>query len=284
MPGKGKRKDNSGKMDRVNPLLKIRIPVTDHPKPQHDMPMHDTSDTSDTSNTSDISDTSAMTAAALLFAREIIKHTESNHCSTPLSASRAIWCLRELLTYIRGDVARIFRDEVFEKNTKWFANKLNNGSTTWVNSSRPIWPRRTESSTQTTPPPQSSLTIPPIASPTPKPKLLTNSISTNTDSPPTRTYAEVATTISSPKKTILSRTLQLKAIILHMAPMKYKPSLMCCWIKENNEGARILGIRWLLQEGRRVGKLASSLIIYLAEGIDTRHGLCMGRRIFHTSE
>ncbi|RPB21700.1 hypothetical protein L211DRAFT_414662 [Terfezia boudieri ATCC MYA-4762] len=37
-PGKGKRKDNPGKMDRVNPPLKTRIPVTDHPEPQHSTP------------------------------------------------------------------------------------------------------------------------------------------------------------------------------------------------------------------------------------------------------
>ncbi|RPB20007.1 hypothetical protein L211DRAFT_578174 [Terfezia boudieri ATCC MYA-4762] len=341
MPGKGKRKDNPGKMDRVNPPLKTRIPVTDHPEPQHDTPM----------DTSDTSDTSAVTAAALLFAREIIEHTESTGpytCSTPPSASRAIWCLRELLTYIGGNVESIFGDEVFERNAQWFTNQLNNGGAAWVNNSTPRGPRRTESSTQTTPPPQSPLvpptkstpvthtssqttpptppsspaqvdsstqTIPPIVSPTPKPKPPTNSVSTNTDPPPTRTYAEAATTTTSPKKTTPSpdppkpRTPQPKgkgkaittqtratapprdsplnqprAIVFHAAPMKYKPGLMRRWIEEDNEGARILGIRWLLQEGRRVGKLASSLVIYLAEGIDTRRGLRMGRRVFRTSE
>ncbi|RPB21247.1 hypothetical protein L211DRAFT_840851 [Terfezia boudieri ATCC MYA-4762] len=243
MPGKGKRKDNPGKMDRVNPPLKTRIPVTDHPKPQQ--------------------------------------------CTTPPpSAKRAIWCLRELLTYIKGDVERIFDDKVFVGAP--------HGSI--------APPTTTESSTQTTPPPQS----PP---PTPKPKPLTNSVSTNTDLPPTRTYAEAATTTTSPKKTTPSRAPQPKgkgkaittptratppprnsplnqarAIVLHAAPMKYKPGLMRRWIEEDNEGARILGIRWLLQEGRRVGKLASSLVIYLAEGIDTTRGLHMGRRVFRTSE
>ncbi|RPB19970.1 hypothetical protein L211DRAFT_895545 [Terfezia boudieri ATCC MYA-4762] len=33
MPGKGKRKDNPGKLDRVNPPLKTRLPVTGHPQP-----------------------------------------------------------------------------------------------------------------------------------------------------------------------------------------------------------------------------------------------------------
>ncbi|RPB19998.1 hypothetical protein L211DRAFT_852707 [Terfezia boudieri ATCC MYA-4762] len=33
MPIKGKRKDNPGKEDRVNPPHKTRLPVTDHPQP-----------------------------------------------------------------------------------------------------------------------------------------------------------------------------------------------------------------------------------------------------------
>ncbi|KAF8454889.1 hypothetical protein BGX38DRAFT_228797 [Terfezia claveryi] len=39
-----------------------------------------------------------------------------------------------------------------------------------------------------------------------------------------------------------------------------------------------------IQEERRVEKLASSLVVYMAEGIDIARGLRMGRRIFHTTE
>ena len=45
----------------------------------------------------------------------------------------------------------------------------------------------------------------------------------------------------------------------------------------------ILGIRWLLQEGRRVGKAASSLVVYLKEGINTSKGIRMGRKVFRTT-
>ncbi|KAF8420016.1 hypothetical protein BGX38DRAFT_619968 [Terfezia claveryi] len=149
-------------------------------------------------------------------------------------------------------------------------------------------------------------------------------VSTNTDTPPVRTYAEAATSTTSlpsgagkgkgkeerktqtpppthykpsaPRKiTTRDRVPQhagfittpppnrSRAIVFHAAPMKYKPGLMRRWIEEDNEGARIVGIRWLLQEGRRVGKLASSLVIYLAAEIDTTHGLRMGKRVFRTT-
>ncbi|RPB18387.1 hypothetical protein L211DRAFT_843674, partial [Terfezia boudieri ATCC MYA-4762] len=61
-----------------------------------------------------------------------------------------------------------------------------------------------------------------------------------------------------------------QAVVLHAAPTKYKPSLMRKWIEEDNKNAQIKGIRWLLLEGRRVGKAASSLVIYLLSGRD-RH-------------
>ncbi|KAF8439666.1 hypothetical protein BGX38DRAFT_1207146 [Terfezia claveryi] len=66
--------------------------------------------------------------------------------------------------------------------------------------------------------------------------------------------------------------------------MKYKPGLMRRWIEEDNKGVQIVGIRWLLQEGRRVGKLASSLVIYLANSTDSTRGLRMGKRIFRTTD
>ncbi|KAF8436695.1 hypothetical protein BGX38DRAFT_1332969 [Terfezia claveryi] len=58
--------------------------------------------------------------------------------------------------------------------------------------------------------------------------------------------ATVAPPPNTPKTT--NRT---QAVVLHAAPMRYKPGLMRRWIEEDNQGARILGIRWLLQEGRR---------------------------------
>ncbi|RPB23565.1 hypothetical protein L211DRAFT_838417, partial [Terfezia boudieri ATCC MYA-4762] len=74
-----------------------------------------------------------------------------------------------------------------------------------------------------------------------------------------------------------------QAVVLHAAPTKYKPGLMRRWIEEDNNNAQIKGIRWLLLKGRRVGKAASSLVIYLAEEIDIKNGLRMGKRLFRTT-
>ncbi|RPB20323.1 hypothetical protein L211DRAFT_527780 [Terfezia boudieri ATCC MYA-4762] len=49
------------------------------------------------------------------------------------------------------------------------------------------------------------------------------------------------------------------------------------WIEEDNNNTQIKGIRWLLLEGRRVGKAASSLVIYLAEEIDIKTGSAWAR-------
>jgi len=72
--------------------------------------------------------------------------------------------------------------------------------------------------------------------------------------------------------------------VLHTTPTKYKPGEMRRWVEEDNRGIQILGIRWLIQEHRRAGKLASSLVIYMKEKINLNHGLRMGRRIFRTTE
>ncbi|KAF8437333.1 hypothetical protein BGX38DRAFT_1274095 [Terfezia claveryi] len=52
----------------------------------------------------------------------------------------------------------------------------------------------------------------------------------------------------------------------------------------DNKRARIVGIRWLLQEERRGEKIASSLVIYMAEEIDIQHGLCMDTSASTTSD
>ena len=56
------------------------------------------------------------------------------------------------------------------------------------------------------------------------------------------------------------------------------------WLEEDNKGTQILGIRWLLQEPRRVGKVASSLVIYLRDAIDINFGLRMGRKILRATQ
>ncbi|RPB19913.1 hypothetical protein L211DRAFT_580297 [Terfezia boudieri ATCC MYA-4762] len=179
-PEKGKRKDNPGKMDRVNPPLKTRIPVTDHPEPQYGkaLPLQPPPP-----------QVNPVTDAALLFAREICIHSRIN--CVPGGLIKATWCLRELLTFVRGDVERIFGDEVFAECAKNFTDLLDYGGAAWVYSTSPLPPTTTESSTQTTPPPQTQVTQTTGTQTTPSITPTSNSISTNTDppkSPPRNTY------------------------------------------------------------------------------------------------
>jgi len=55
------------------------------------------------------------------------------------------------------------------------------------------------------------------------------------------------------------------------------------WLEEDNHGVLIAGARWLLQEGRRVGKAASSLVIYLDKPLPEGRKLRMGFKIFRTT-
>ena len=77
---------------------------------------------------------------------------------------------------------------------------------------------------------------------------------------------------------------QARTIVLHGAPTRYKPGQLRRWIKEDNNDIEVLGIRWLLQEPRRAGKAASSLVIYLGEIINISKGVRMGRRAFRTTQ
>ncbi|RPB23568.1 hypothetical protein L211DRAFT_838422 [Terfezia boudieri ATCC MYA-4762] len=334
MPGKGKRKDNSGKMDRVNPPLKTRIPVTDHPEPQHALasrppppppqlpspqppppPDGYESDKSDTSDTGPVGN--------FRMEKEEL-HTKLGGIWNTLAEIRTtIWTPSPLLDewdFLCTTFGNVYQRTFDAPNVTSSIDKIpKNGNSRYIREVvipglLPATSTTAEAETQTPAPIQTNTSTQTTPS-TPKPKPSINSVSTNMDPPPTRTYKEAATTTTSPKKTtpspdppkprapqpkgkgkaVTTQTRatppprdsplnQPRAIVFHAAPMKYKPGLMRRWIEEDNQGARILGIRWLLQEGRRVGKLASSLVIYLAEGIDTRRGLRMGRRVFRTSE
>ena len=48
--------------------------------------------------------------------------------------------------------------------------------------------------------------------------------------------------------------------------------------------SQTLGVLWLLQENKRVGKMASSLVIYMKGEFDFSQGLRMGKRVFRTTE
>lgn len=68
-------------------------------------------------------------------------------------------------------------------------------------------------------------------------------------------------------------TIQGRTVVLHGAPTKFRAGEMRRWIEKDNRGrAPILGICWLVQEHRREGKLASSLVIYRKEKVDTTTG------------
>lgn len=74
----------------------------------------------------------------------------------------------------------------------------------------------------------------------------------------------------------------VRALVLHAAPTHRKLGEMRRWLEEDNKGVVIVGARWLLQEGRRLGKAASSLVIYLS--IPKAVGkLRMGRKLFRTT-
>lgn len=74
---------------------------------------------------------------------------------------------------------------------------------------------------------------------------------------------------------------QARTLVTHAAPLKYRPGTMRKWIEEDNKGVNILGVRWLLKEGRR-GVAASSLVIYMKDLIEVAP-LRMGRRLFCTT-
>ncbi|RPB29674.1 hypothetical protein L211DRAFT_33486 [Terfezia boudieri ATCC MYA-4762] len=272
MPGKGKRKDNPGKMDRLNPPHKTRLPVTGHPQPPPLQPPPPDSSVDGYESEVNIATAplqgtvppvtaptpvNTLASAALLFARENCRHTvEGEHTS----ANNTVWCLRELLKFINCGVEEVFGDRTFRESAICF----NQSGAAWVSCAVPVHTPKGKAtdtnsvSTNTDPTP-----------PTPKPKPTTNSVSTNTDPPQTRTYAEAATNTTSPSPrqprkedkgkapakatpppTTPPRTKQnppsirIQAVVLHAAPTKYKPGLMRRWIEGDKKTAQIQGIRW----------------------------------------
>jgi len=82
-----------------------------------------------------------------------------------------------------------------------------------------------------------------------------------------------------------AHTTQAGTVVLRAAPTRYECCQIWRWIKGDNKGGvQVQGIRWLVGEHRRVGKLASSLVMYVKEKVDLSHGLRMGRKLFRTAE
>jgi len=107
--------------------------------------------------------------------------------------------------------------------------------------------------------------------------------------PPARKYAEAAVPASAPPLARKSRLPlapahrparrqpppspagaqqpqpAVRAVVLHAAPTNRKAGEMGRRLEEDNKGLKVVaGVCWLLQEGRRLGKAASSLVICLA--------------------
>ncbi|KAF8446582.1 hypothetical protein BGX38DRAFT_1270963 [Terfezia claveryi] len=102
---------------------------------------------------------------------------------------------------------------------------------------------------------------------------------------PPETQSKGKGRLAPPPEIISPSPTLARTMVLHAAPTKFKPGQMRRWIEEDNKltGVQILGIRWLTQEHRRAGKMASSLVIYMKDRINLDQGLRMGRRFFRTT-
>jgi len=73
-----------------------------------------------------------------------------------------------------------------------------------------------------------------------------------------------------------------QTVVMHAAPLRYKPGMVRRWLEEDNKGVEITGIRWLLKE-HTPEKAASPLVIYmrLAQEVGS---LSMGGTLFRTTK
>jgi len=166
--------------------------------------------------------------------------------------------------------------------------------------------------TPQTPPPTTSSATQTTSTAPPRHKATVNSVTTQTQEapiPPVRTYAEVAVQVSGqsdggkgkrpaagkpPQKRETSAEThktagqaspptrwRTRTVVMHAAPLRYKPGMMRRWLEEDNEAVEITGIRWLLKE-HAPEKAASSLVIYMRSAEEVG-SLRMGRRLFRTT-
>ncbi|RPB18905.1 hypothetical protein L211DRAFT_899505 [Terfezia boudieri ATCC MYA-4762] len=281
MPDKGMRKDIPGKEDRVNPPHKTRIPVTDHPQPPS--PVIPPVIPSNTDSDTGILDTRLFNAAMNVYYRinlfsSYYQGNTAKNLTDKRVATRSVstdsedseWTvakwerLQREHAKFKEDSARLAKNYLFKsRELQAIRRELEEKKEELISAKseiatlRHLTPPETDSNTDPPSSPaqvdSSTQTIPPIVPPTPKPKPPTNSVSTNTDPPPKRTYAEAATTTNSPHNHRESDTSSehpnlttqaRQAVVLHAAPTKYKPGLMRRWIEEDNKtAAQIQGIR-----------------------------------------
>ena len=74
------------------------------------------------------------------------------------------------------------------------------------------------------------------------------------------------------------------AVVVRGIPTSRRIWKLWHWMEEDNKGIglKILRARWLLQEAWRVGKQASSVVLYLASEVKTGTRLRMGQKCFTT--
>ena len=72
------------------------------------------------------------------------------------------------------------------------------------------------------------------------------------------------------------------AVVMHAAPLHYKPGTMRKWIEEDNKGGRNYG-NPIVDTRTSRGKVASSEVIYMKSAMEVAK-LRMGRKLFHTTK
>ncbi|KAF8447008.1 hypothetical protein BGX38DRAFT_1270643 [Terfezia claveryi] len=313
-----KRKDNPGKLDKRNPPLKTRLPVTGHPAtittpqasqpPQISPPLHlppatvaDCEDYESNTESDEEPEPTPFGEIALGF-RVHAKGKAKETCA------KAAWCLRELMMFFDADIQVLFSTPAFRESSQDFDLALNQEGSAWVLNTPPIRPppppptpcihqygpasnthvcRGSNDHHLTSPrqPPKDKGKAPSKA--TPPPTTIPPRTNREKIAPPPESQKGKAPpeTRGKGKGRLSPPPTLAKTMVLHAAPTKFKPGQMRRWIEEDNKstGVQILGIRWLMQEHRRAGKMASSLVIYMKERINIDQGLRMGRRFFRTT-
>ncbi|KAF8446866.1 hypothetical protein BGX38DRAFT_1270860 [Terfezia claveryi] len=252
-------------------------------------------DTTTANESAKIDDEDPVTLIVPQLAKRICLNARNNQDPTNSSSIKAVWCLRELMTFIEHDLEMVFEDDSFRQAAQCFTRLLDEGGAAWVK----LFP-------QHRPPPPLARTYAEAAAETTqeelqthknkgKGKALAGAETPPSNNPPNRpsqgpgkgkgkgpakaTPPSAIPPSNNPPTINMSRSRGISC-----GPKqgtKCKPGSMCRWIEEDNRGIRILG--WLLQEDRGVGKLASLLVIYMAKEADRTRGLRMGRRLFRTT-
>ncbi|KAF8451693.1 hypothetical protein BGX38DRAFT_1329566 [Terfezia claveryi] len=280
-----KRKDNTGKLDKRNPPLKTRLPVTGHPAtvttPDPDAEAEDL-----------VFSFAKQFREAAAFLRNILcdSATDNELDDWDYCSFRQVRLIEKRLNVESDEKALI--KEAADRHIALLSAKITTPPT-------PVQKPTTNSVSTNTDPPSppkdkgkapSKATPPPTTTPPRTNKGKTSAKATpppttppgTNQNPPSKGKGKMPLPSGaglSPPPTLA------KTMVLHAAPTKFKPGQMRRWIEEDNKstGVQILGIRWLTQEHRRAGKMASSLVIYMKERINIDQGLRMGRRFFRTT-